>query len=277
MHGLGDAKIRDAGLDDGAAIGYVDLQDLVEFPHGEKHAILEGQSPSGQRRARAARHHVDLVRRTVAQDLGDLRRGLRQHDNHGQLAISCQAVAFIGAALVLAVDHALAGDDAPQRLDNLGSAGKNRPVGFWHLDHCAPAYCRDHPRDEILLRGDKQAEQQSQDDAVQECPGEDLALMALQLGDGDARRDVLRRDHLAHDAARRVRGGEQDRVQAELAGGDDLEIAEQRIARCVAAREHDGDPAKEGREQDEQLSRRGDALAERVGQGRNSSSDRRDR
>ena len=92
-----------------------------------------------------------------------------------------------------------------------------------------------------------------QHDAVNEGAGEDLALLAFQFGHRDAGRDVLRRDHLAHDAAGGIGGGEQHGIEIELPGRDHLQIAEQGVAGRVAARQEHRDPAEEWRQQDEQL------------------------
>ena len=90
-------------------------------------------------------------------------------------------------------------------------------------------------------------------------------------------RNVLRRDHLAHHAARRVRRRHQHRVQIQLIGRHHLQVAEQRVARRVAARQEHRDPAEERRHQREERADRGDAQAERVGACPSSSSDRRAR
>ena len=61
---------------------------------------------------------------------------------------------------------------------------------------------RDHPGEDVLLQRDQHAKDQRQDDAVPEGAREHDAFVPAQVRDRDAGRDVLRRDHLAHHAAR---------------------------------------------------------------------------
>src|SRR5471030_2446447 len=60
---------------------------------------------------------------------------------------------------------------------------------------------RNHPRQHILLQPDQHAEQYRQQNGVLESLREHHAFLAFQFGGGYTRRDVLRRDHLAHHAA----------------------------------------------------------------------------
>ena len=96
---LGDRQIGDAGLGDDAAVVVIDLEDAVEFGHAEEHAVGERQGAARQRGAGAARHDLDAVLLAIAQDRGDLLDPRRQHDDHRQLPIGGQPVAFIDAAL----------------------------------------------------------------------------------------------------------------------------------------------------------------------------------
>src|ERR1700733_1449945 len=66
---------------------------------------------------------------------------------------------------------------------------------------------RDDAGNDVLLDGDQHAEQQREHDAVYESSGKHRTLVALQVGNGNARRDVLRRDHFSHDAAGRIGRG----------------------------------------------------------------------
>ena len=70
------------------------------------------------------------------------------------------------------------------------------------LSEIARRSVRDHAREDVLLQRDQHAEDQRQDDAVPEGAREHDPLVPAQIRDRDARRDILRRDHLAHDAAR---------------------------------------------------------------------------
>src|ERR1700692_154678 len=60
----------------------------------------------------------------------------------------------------------------------------------------------DHPGDEVLLDGDESAEQDCQHDAVNEGSRENLTLLTGHVRHRNSGCDVLRRDHLAHHAAR---------------------------------------------------------------------------
>src|ERR1700688_2303328 len=59
----------------------------------------------------------------------------------------------------------------------------------------------DHPGDEVLLDGDESAEQDRQHDAVDEGARENRALLACHVRHRNSGCDILRRDHLTHDAA----------------------------------------------------------------------------
>ncbi len=196
----------------------------------------------------------------------------RQHHDQRRLLVGGQAVGLEGTHAVEVVDHPFAGDDGAQGRDDLTPPVERRPVRLGHPQAQTVTLAGDHPREDVLLQKHQPAKDQSQDDAVLEGAGQDLALAALQVGDGGAGGDVLRRDHLAHHPARRVGGGDQHRVEAELVGGDHLQVAEQSIARGVAARQEDGQPAQEGREQREQDAGRRDAHARACRSGPNSSS-----
>ena len=69
LHGVGDAEIGHAGLSDDAAIGDIDLEDLVELAHAEKNAVGERQGAARERGSGAARDDLDLVRGAIAHDL----------------------------------------------------------------------------------------------------------------------------------------------------------------------------------------------------------------
>ena len=152
LHGVGDAEIGHAGLGDDAAVGHIDVEDLVELAHAEKNAVGERQRAARKRRSGAAWDDLDLVRQAIAHDLDDLRRRLRKHGDHGRLPISGKPVAFEGAQFLLMVDDALAGDEAPERLDNLGAAAKDGAIGFRHGDHGAPPAAKTIKRTDTVAR-----------------------------------------------------------------------------------------------------------------------------
>ena len=69
---------------------------------------------------------------------------------------------------------------------------------------------------------------------------------------GDARDDnALGVDHFAHDAAGAVGGAREEGREAELFGGDFLQVAEEDVGGGVAAGERDAEPADDRREERE--------------------------
>ena len=78
LHGVGDAEIGHARLSDHAAVGDIDVEDLVELAHAEKNAVGERQSAARKRRSGAARDDLDLVGGAIAHDLDNLRRRLAE-------------------------------------------------------------------------------------------------------------------------------------------------------------------------------------------------------
>ena len=78
--------------------------------------------------------------------------------------------------------------------------------------------------------GDLKADECRQKDAVAQCKAKELRLLRHgHAGGRSSDRDRLQADHLAHDTANRVRGSDQHRVEAEPAGADYLERAEESI------------------------------------------------
>ena len=132
---IADGEVGDAWLHHGAAVVLVDLQNAVELAEAEQDTVLKRQRAARQGRSRAARHHADLLLAAIFQDSGDLFHGLRQHHHHGHLPVGGEAVALIGTAAALLVDHALAGHDLPQRRNDLAAAGKHLLVELRHLQH----------------------------------------------------------------------------------------------------------------------------------------------
>jgi hypothetical protein len=107
-HRVGYGEVRHAGLRHHAAVRRVDLENAVEPAEAQQNAVGERQRTAGQRRAGAARHDLDPLVATEAQDRRDLFRRRRQHHHHRQLAISAEPVALEGAPFVGAVDDPLA-------------------------------------------------------------------------------------------------------------------------------------------------------------------------
>ncbi len=133
----------------------------------------------------------------------------------------------------------------------------------WRPRHCPPM--TGIIQGGQLLDDDEDGEQQGQHDAVGKGSRENHAFLVLEIGHRDAGGDVLRRHHLAHHAAGGIGRGEQHGIEVELARRHHLKIAEQGVARGVAAREHDRDPAEEGRQQHKEFAGRGDGISERIG------------
>src|SRR2546421_87221 len=86
---------------------------------------------------------------------------------------------------------------------------------------------RNHARKYISLEVHKQAHQHREDQAVLEHVAQDLALTAFLVGRHAGDHDALGINHLAHDAARAVAGGGEERRDTDLLRGDLLEIAEE--------------------------------------------------
>ena len=68
---------------DGAAVGVVDVEDLVHPHHADDDGVCHRQRAAGERGAGAARHDADAVLVAVAQHGGDLFGGFRQGDGEG--------------------------------------------------------------------------------------------------------------------------------------------------------------------------------------------------
>ena len=104
--------------------------------------------------------------------------------------------------------------------------GRTWIAGLITTSAAAPAPAREHVR--VEQRDD--ANDAGQEDAVLEGEAEQPALVrGGHAGRGDGHRDARERDHLAHDAGRGIDRRRQDGIEAELRGGDHLEVAEERI------------------------------------------------
>ena len=68
-----------------------------------------GSAPPESEVPGAARNHLDALVVAIAQYLGDLLGGLRQHHHHGQLPVGGKPIAVIGPHSRLGCDHTLAG------------------------------------------------------------------------------------------------------------------------------------------------------------------------
>ena len=144
LHGMGDGEVGDARLRHDAAVVDVDLKDPPEPAHAQQHAVGQRQRAARQGGAGAARHHLDAVAAAVAQHLGHLGGGFRQHDHHRQGAVGGQRVALVDPPLRFGVGHAFAGHDAAECGDDLAASYQHVLVGYGHLYHrvLLPGLCR---------------------------------------------------------------------------------------------------------------------------------------
>ncbi len=141
LNGERHAEVCDAGLRHHAAVMEIDLQYPIEFGHAENDAVGQRQGATGERRARAARHHLDLVVTAVAQHAGHLlgRRG--QYHQQPQGSIGGETVALVGTAPVLFRNDAFARHDLAERPRNLGAARDHSSIGLGHSHQGSlPAY-----------------------------------------------------------------------------------------------------------------------------------------
>ena len=129
---VADRKIGDTRLRHHDAVVKIDVADAVELGHAEQHAVRERKRAAGQRGAGPAWHHLDAFVVAIAQHLGDLLGGLRKHDNHRQLAIGGEPVAFVWSQFALRIDHTLAGYNRPQGGDNARPAAQYRLICLRH-------------------------------------------------------------------------------------------------------------------------------------------------
>jgi len=113
------------------------------------------------------------------------------------------------------------------------------------------ALFQNHHREriDVGLQRHQHADEAGQHDRMQEDVAQDRTLVAVPVGRGRGDDDRLRVDHLAHDAAGRVGGRHQYRRQAELFGGDPLQIAEQHVGGGVRSRQRHAEPAEQRAEE----------------------------
>ena len=113
--GRGDLQVRDAGLDDGAAVDRVDLQDPLEPGQRDHHAVRDGQRTTGQAGARAAGDERHPVPRADPDGGGDLRGVAGEQHELGDDPVAGQPVALVGAALDGIGDHVVRGEGLLER------------------------------------------------------------------------------------------------------------------------------------------------------------------
>src|SRR5262245_40222724 len=102
----------------------------------------------------------------------------------------------------------------------------------------------DHPRNHVRLQHREDAHQGREDEAVDDDAREDLTLAADGADACRADGEVLRADHLAHDARGTVGGAHEHRVEARDLGRRGLERTEEGVRRGVTAGEEHADHAE---------------------------------
>ncbi|KGD58095.1 hypothetical protein DP49_5028 [Burkholderia pseudomallei] len=121
----------------------------------------------------------------------------------------------------------------------------------------------DHPREPIRLHAGHHTDDEREEQAMPQREAEQIRLVADEADRRACDRDRLRRDHLARDAARRVRRDEQRARHADLLRGGRLQRTEQRVRRRVRARQEHADPAEQRREERERRARAREQQRER--------------
>ena len=134
-HGRADGEIGDSGLDHGAAVGGVDLEDAVELAEAHGHPVGEGQRAARKPGAGAARHHLDAARTAKREDAAHLAGAARQDDDHRQRPIGAETIAFEGAQRARVVDDVVGREDVAQRGDEVLAPSDHARVGLGHRDH----------------------------------------------------------------------------------------------------------------------------------------------
>ncbi len=71
----------------------------------------------------------------VFQNVGDLRRGFRQHDHQGHLPVGGEAVGLEGPHLDGLGDHPFAGHNGAERCGNRVALGQDGGIGNGHGQH----------------------------------------------------------------------------------------------------------------------------------------------
>ena len=120
------------GLRDDAAIVEVDLEDPVEFPQPQQHAVGQWQGAARKRRSGAARDDLYASLAAVLEDRCDLLRGLGQNDDEGNLPVGGEPVALVGLHLLRRGDNALRRQQAPEVGDDLIAGPEYGTVRFGH-------------------------------------------------------------------------------------------------------------------------------------------------
>ena len=93
-----ELRIDDAGLDDGAPVVLVYLEDSVQTRQHEEHGALVGERPARQASPRAARHEGHAERREQPHDGDHFLAGTGKHNEIGNATVSGQPIHRVGHA-----------------------------------------------------------------------------------------------------------------------------------------------------------------------------------
>ena len=108
--GLGDVEVDDAGLDDGALVFEIDLQNLVHASEGDDHAALARDGAAGESGTGATADEGNLQFVGDAGNGGDLLGGFGEEDEVWRVFVDA-AVVFVELEIFGAVEAAERTDD----------------------------------------------------------------------------------------------------------------------------------------------------------------------
>ena len=119
---LADGQVAHTGLDHRGAAERINLQNLVELGQAQGKAVGQGHGTARQAGARAPRHHRHPQVMAGFQDGLHLGLGFGQGDCQRALAVSGQAITFIGGDIFAVPEQRMFGQHCLQGLHQLGLA-----------------------------------------------------------------------------------------------------------------------------------------------------------
>ncbi len=142
---FGHGDVAHAGLDDGDARDRVDAQDAVELRHRQQHARGVRRRAAREAGARAARddRHVQLA--AGHERATDLLLGFGQDHAERGLAVGGQAVALVGAGVLVDVEQAVRREECAEGVDDgalVGGVGATVDVGVAERGAVVDSVCR---------------------------------------------------------------------------------------------------------------------------------------
>ena len=128
---LREPDVDHAGLDDGAVVGVVDLEDAVHARQLDGHRALARLAPYGDRaraepRPRPPRPEGDAVPREQADHARDLLGGPREDDGQRPRPVGRHGIALVNQELGIVGDHAVGAENLAQPGD------ERRGKSGWH-------------------------------------------------------------------------------------------------------------------------------------------------